>query len=64
MTRDHPFDGDVTTEEEFDAALEQLLSAARENGVDPQGSWVYRNGRNAPDWEVMVVELAKDDGID
>ena len=59
MTRDSPLDGEITTAGEFDAALEALLSAAARNDVDPRGSWEYRNGDDAEDWEVLIVELEK-----
>ena len=54
-----PFDGPITTEEELDTALKQLLTNAHENDVNPNGSWVVRNGAPTPDWEVQVFELAK-----
>ncbi|MFB6094753.1 MAG: hypothetical protein ABEJ77_07410 [Halanaeroarchaeum sp.] len=47
----------ITTEEQLDSALATLLASAYENGIDPSGSWVVRNG-HAPDWEVQVFELA------
>lgn len=61
MTRDFIAD-DITTQDEFDAALGQLLAHATRIDIDPRGSWIYRNGQNAPDWEVMVYELEKEDG--
>lgn len=54
------FDVDVSTPEEFDAAIADLLAAAVENDVDPLGSWVARNGSEAPDFEVQISELVKD----
>lgn len=63
MTRDPPVDGEITTAQEFDAALETLLSAADRNGIDPRGSWEYRNGDDADDLEVLIVELETEDGI-
>lgn len=67
MTRDDardPLDGAVTTEDEFDDALRRLLSAAARNGVDPRGARVYRNGESALDWEVVIHDLADEDGAD
>lgn len=67
MTRDDardPPDGAITTEDEFDDALHRLLSAAARNGVDPRGARVYRNGESAPDWEVMIHDLAERDGTE
>lgn len=54
MTQDTRAD-DVTTAEEFETALGDLLRAAADSGIDPRGSWVYRG--DADDWEVMVYEL-------
>lgn len=54
-----PFDDAVTTAEELDDALHELLITAYSNGVDPVGSWVVRNGSEVPDWEVEVSRLAK-----
>lgn len=59
-----PVDHDVTTDEEFEVALGKLLLEAVKNGIDLKGSWVYRNGEVAPDWEVTVVELEKRDVAD
>lgn len=60
MPTDAPADDDViTTEQEFDAALRELLESAFANDVNPGGSWVFRNGAEVPDWEVQVHKLAK-----
>lgn len=53
------FDGAITTEAELDTTLNHLMVSAFENGVDPGGSWVVRNGASMPDWEIYVSELAK-----
>lgn len=55
----NPGPDDVSTEEAFETALQRLIDLAAANGIDPRGSWVYRNGDGAPDWEVQVHELAK-----
>lgn len=58
-----PIDADPTTAAEFESLLGQLLAAAVANGVDPRGSWVYRDDDTTTDWELMVRELApRDDG--
>lgn len=61
MTRDSPDipDRKISTEDEFDSALQTLLLAALENGLDPRGAWEYRNGGADPDIEVLVTELTK-----
>lgn len=60
MTHDDSFTREITSEEEFETALGELLTQANKHNIDPLGSWVYRNGATAPDWEVMVLELEKD----
>ena len=47
----------ITSEEAFDAAISEVVMTALENGVDPEGSWVCRNGDSAPDMEVIITEL-------
>jgi hypothetical protein len=56
-----PSDRAITTETEFDSALQSLLLSALENGVDLRGAWEYRNGQAYPDLEVLVTELDKSD---
>lgn len=61
MTRDSPDSPDraISTEAEFASALQTLLLAALENGLDPRGAWELRNGGTEPDLEVLVTELTK-----
>jgi hypothetical protein len=61
MIPDSPFDDDITDPEEFEAALGRLLFAALENGIDLEGSWVYRSNGEGRDLEVMVYELESDE---
>lgn len=60
MTNDKSSDssqGNIASEEAFEATLSELIVTARQNGIDPLGSWVCRNGKTAPDMEVMIFEL-------
>lgn len=50
---------DISTEAVFDSALQTLLLAALENGLDIRGAWEYRNGESNLDLEVLITELAK-----
>lgn len=61
MTTNLPFDDDITSPDEFRAALQSLLCVALENDIDPRGAWEYRTDETAPDWEVMVVRLESRD---
>ncbi|KYH23989.1 hypothetical protein HAPAU_40680 [Halalkalicoccus paucihalophilus] len=49
----------VTTEEAFTTALQKLVQAAYANGVDIEGGWECRTTTDDPDWEIMILELAK-----
>ena len=66
MTRDtpDPIDADISTVEQFETTLHQLIFNANRNDVDPSGAWEFRNGERAPDWEVIVTELAKESSTD
>jgi hypothetical protein len=64
MSSDSSDSNAITSGEEFDAALEQLLRRARRGGVDVRGSWVYRFTEQTEDLEVMVYELSGVDASD
>lgn len=64
MTHDSPFDGTISAADDFETALGQLLTAASENGIDPEGSWEYRSENPGTDWEILVIELEKQAGSD
>lgn len=64
MTHEASIDGEITTNDEFEAVLGQLLAAANANGVEPEGGWEYRSNGADPDWEVVIVELEKRVGSD
>lgn len=57
-TPDSP-DRAITTEAEFDTALQALLRLAVENGVDLRGAWEYRHDTPDPDLEVLITVLGK-----
>jgi hypothetical protein len=59
MTRDSPFHGSITTEEEFSETLSELVLKAHTNGVDVVGSWECPPDGHDPDWEALVTELSK-----
>lgn len=57
-----PIDEPIESADDFESALHRLLVLAEQNDVDPIGAWEYRNGQSVSDWEVVVTELAKEDG--
>jgi hypothetical protein len=60
MTRETRFEGSITTSEAFSDTFRELLLAAHANDVDVSGAWEFRFDGSAPDWEAVVVELAKE----
>lgn len=61
MIPDSPFDDRITSDDDFESTLEELLLAAVENGIELEGSWVFRPDGNGRDFEVMVYELEIDE---
>lgn len=59
MTTDFTFDGNISSPEDFEAALDRLVLAAQQNDVDLRGTWDFRTDGAAPDMEVMIVELTE-----
>lgn len=57
-THDAP-DWDISSEDEFDSAIQTLFLAAIETGIDPRGAWVFRNRHANLDFEIIVTELAE-----
>jgi hypothetical protein len=53
---------DVSTAEEFNDALAELLVAGVDAGVDVGGGWTCRNGDDHDDWEVVVTLLSDPGG--
>jgi len=56
-TTQYSFDDEITTADEFEAVLGQLLLVALDNDVDIWGAWEYRSNDGTADLEAMVVEL-------
>ncbi|WP_423750702.1 hypothetical protein [Salinirarus marinus] len=58
MTTDFTSDDEMSSTEDFEAALGRVILTALQNNVDPRGTWEYRTDGTSSDMEVMVVELA------
>lgn len=58
MTTDFTADDEMTSTEDFEAALGRVIRAALQADVDPRGTWEYRTDEPTSDVEVMVVELS------
>lgn len=47
-----------TTESEFDTRLRALIRSARDNGIDVEGGWAVRSGRDErPDWGIEIYPV-------
>lgn len=60
MTRDTLADVRITSEDDFRAVLSELFEKAIHADVDVRGAWEFRTGGSTHDWEVEVVELARE----
>ena len=59
MTRDQHPDISITSAAEFEAILAEAVEKAIEADVDVRGAWEFRTRGSTYDWEVEIVELAK-----
>ena len=59
MTRDQLPDGSITSTDEFEAVLAEVVEKAIEADVDVRGAWEFRTRGSTHDWEVKVIELAR-----
>lgn len=60
MTRDQLTDVTITSSEEFEAVLAGVVETAVEAGVDVRGAWEFETRGSTHEWELQIVELAKD----
>ena len=60
MTRDQLIDGPISTTDEFEAVLTEAVEKAVDAGVEVRGPWEFETAGSRHDWEVEIVELARD----
>jgi hypothetical protein len=60
MTRDKLSDLTISTPEQFEAVLAEVVERAVKEGVDVRGAWEFRTSGSTHDWEVEIVELARE----
>ena len=60
MTRDQLRDVSITSADEFEAVLAEAVEKAIKADVDVRGAWEFQTRGSTHDWEVEVVELARD----
>jgi len=59
MTRDQFPDIDITSANEFEAVLAEVVEKAVKADVDVRGAWDFRTEGSTHDWEVEIIELAR-----
>ncbi|MFB6077730.1 MAG: hypothetical protein ABEJ80_01970 [Halarchaeum sp.] len=60
MTHDCLDDISVTDADDFEALLAAVVEKAVEADVDVRGAWEFQTRGSTHDWEVQIVELARD----
>lgn len=60
MTNDRLNDITVTSDDEFEDALAAVVEAAIREDVDVRGAWEFQTKGSTYNWEVEIIELARD----
>jgi hypothetical protein len=60
MTRDQLQDVSITSAAEFKAVLAEAVEKAIKADVDVRGAWEFQTRGSTHNWEVEIVELARD----
>ena len=60
MTRNQLEDVPITNPDEFEAVLAEAIERAIAADVEVRGAWEFQTRGSTYDWEVEIVELAKD----
>jgi len=60
MTRDNLLDGEISSAAEFESMLAAVVEAAITSDVDVRGAWEFETAGSTHNWEVEIVELARD----
>ena len=60
MTRDPLADVDISSTDEFEAVLAAAVETAIESDVDVRGAWEFQTRGSTHNWEVEILELAKE----
>ncbi len=61
MTDDYLRDNPITSADEFEAMLAEAVAKAIEADVDVRGAWEFQTGGSTHDWELKIIELARDE---
>lgn len=57
MTRNQLSDVSITSPEEFEAVLAEVVENAVESDIEVRGAWEFRTRGSIHEWEVKVIEL-------
>lgn len=60
MTHNKLRDVSITSADEFEAVLAEAVEKAVKADVGVRGAWEFRTRGSTHDWEVKVIELARD----
>jgi hypothetical protein len=60
MTQDPLADISITSTEEFETVLAAAVETAIKADVDVRGAWEFETRGSTHNWEVEIVELAKE----
>lgn len=60
MTRERLADVRIEDDEDFEAVLAEAVEKALETGVDVRGAWAFETAGSTYNWEVEIVELARE----
>ena len=52
-------DNTITTAEEFNAALIELVHRAHTQGINIEGGWECQTPIESPNWDIVILELAQ-----
>lgn len=52
-------DNTITTAEEFNTALIELVHRAHKQGINIEGGWECQTPVESPNWDIVILELAK-----
>lgn len=60
MTRDNPTSDSIASPQDFETVLADAIEKATAGGIDVRGAWEFQTQNSTHNWEVEIIELAKD----
>lgn len=59
MTRGHPRDDEITSDDEFEATLAEAVETAIEAIVDVRGAWEFQTNGSAHMGDIVIAKVVK-----